>query len=77
MRTVVKFNISRSLGQSFFSNMGLISILTIFMIEWKNGEALKSESAISSLAMIYFVFFSVNNKTYHAMTNVQSFLAIL
>jgi ABC-type transport system involved in cytochrome bd biosynthesis fused ATPase/permease subunit len=57
--------------------MGLVAILIILMSEWNAGKELNLDISISILAMVYFVFFSVNIITYFALTNVQSFLAIL
>lgn len=57
--------------------MGLVAILIILGIEWSEGKELKNDLSISMLAMIYFIFFSVNVITYFALTNVQNFLAIL
>ena len=60
-----------------FQNMGLVAILGILLSEWMMERPLKNDVSISILAMIYFVFFSINIMTYFALTNVQSFLAIL
>ncbi len=57
--------------------MGLITILIILLIEWTQGNTLVPETAISMLAMVYFVFLSINTFGYFALTNVQAFLAIL
>lgn len=57
--------------------MGLVAILAILLSEWYQGNLLSLDVSISILAMIYFVFFSVNIITYFALTNVQNFLAIL
>ena len=57
--------------------MGLVAILAILLSEWQQGNVLSLDVSISILAMVYFVFFSVNIITYFALTNVQNFLAIL
>jgi len=57
--------------------MGLIAILAILMAEWNQGKELKNEVVISILAMIYYVFFSVNVLTYYALTHVANFAAVL
>ena len=57
--------------------MGFVAILVILMLEWLKGNVLKTEIVMSFLAMIYFVFVSVNLFTYLALTNTQNFLAVL
>jgi len=57
--------------------MGMFALLIIILAEWNQGNVLKNDVFVSLLAMIYFVFFSVNNLTYIGLTNFQNFLAIL
>ena len=77
MKYVTRLNFIMSLGNSFYPNMGLIVVLVILLAEWFQGRVLKNDVFVSMLAMIYFVFFSVNNLTFIGLTNFQNFRAIL
>lgn len=77
MKLVIKFNIVQSFGTSFFQNMGLVAVFIILLSEWAQEKVLETDRIISMLAMIYFVFFSINVTFYFGLTNVQNFLAIL
>jgi hypothetical protein len=57
--------------------MGLVAVLAILIPQWYQGKYLSTDTSISMLSMVYFVFFSVNVLTYFALTNLQNFLAIL
>jgi len=60
-----------------FQNGGLIALLYIFLSKWNRGELLDESISMSLMAMIYFVFISVNGMTYYAMSTFQTFLAIV
>ena len=70
MGTVIKLNLVGALGHNLFSNMGLVAVWLILWLEWRQGNELKNEVFVSILAMVYFVFFSVNILTYFSLTNV-------
>ena len=57
-----------SLGFSFFQNGGMVVLMIIFINQWKEGEKLDQGVSMSIMAMIYFIFISVNSMTYWAMT---------
>ena len=77
MKYVLKLNLVSSLGSVLFQNMGLVVILIILASQWGLGVYLRSDTSVSMLSMIYFVFLSVNVLTYVGLTNTQNFLAIL
>jgi len=49
----------------------------IFLMKWNRGEQLDEAVSMSLMAMIYFVFLSINSMTYWALTTFQTFLAII
>ena len=63
-------NIVGSLGFSVFQNVGLVGVLIIFLPKWYMGEKLDLGDSFALLAMIYYLFFSVNGLTYYAMTTM-------
>ena len=65
------------LGLSVFQNGGLFVTLAIFIPKWKRGELLDESNSISVMAMVYYIFISINMITYWAMTNFQLFLAVI
>jgi len=65
------------LGISFFQNGGMLALLYIFLSKWSRGELLDESISMSLMAMIYFIFLSVNSLTYFGMTTLQTFLAII
>ena len=50
--------------------MGLLGVLVIFLPKWYMGEKLDLGDSFALLAMIYYLFFSVNGLTYYAMTTM-------
>jgi len=77
LKDVFALNLVGSLGLSVFQNMGLVAVLLIFLPKWYMGEEIREEESFALLAMIYFVFFSVNSFTYMGMTTIQQFLVIV
>lgn len=41
------------------------------------GKELNSGNSMATLAMLFYIFLSVNSLTYMAMTTLQTFLAVL
>ena len=58
------------LGISFFQNGGMLANLAIFIPKWAKGEKLDEGVTMSMMAMVYFIFLSVNSMTYYAMTTL-------
>lgn len=50
--------------------MGLVAVFIILLSEWAQEKVLETDRIISMLAMIYFVFFSINVTFYFGLTNV-------
>ena len=65
------------LGNAVFQNGGLFVTLAIFVPKWRRGEKLEEGNSISVMAMVYYIFISINNLTYRGLYTLQSFLAIV
>lgn len=60
-----------------FQNGGLLVIVAIMVGLWMNEQKLDEAVSMSLLAMVFYIFLSVNMIFYYAMTTMTSFLAIL
>jgi ABC-type bacteriocin/lantibiotic exporter with double-glycine peptidase domain len=67
VKYVFWLNLIGSLGFSLFQNVGLLAILAIFLPKWYMGEKLALGDSFALVAMIYYLFFSVNGLTYYSM----------
>lgn len=65
------------LGFAVFSNFGLIAILYILLMQWWREQPLDESVSIALMAMIYYIFYSVNLVTYIGITIGQTLLAIV
>jgi hypothetical protein len=65
------------LGFTVFSNGGLFACILIFVTQWAMGKELNLGNSMATLAMLFYIFLSVNSLTYMAMTTLQTFLAVL
>ena len=66
-----------SLGLSLFQNIGLVVLLAIVIPKWNNGELLEEEVLIPLMAMVFYLFISVNAMAYYSLTTYQQFGAIV
>ena len=64
-------NLIGSLGFNVFQNIGLVGVLCIFLPKWFMGEELLFGDSFTLLAMIYYLFFSVNALTYQSITTLN------
>jgi ABC-type multidrug transport system fused ATPase/permease subunit len=71
------FGIMNQLGFAVFSNFGLLALMIIFLKTWYQEIELDESVSISLMAMIFFLFYSVNIMTYMGLTTLQTFLGIL
>lgn len=65
------------MGFSVFQNVGLLAILGIFLPKWFMGEKLDIGDGFTLLAMLYYLFFSVNSMTYYSMNTINQALAVI
>ena len=77
VKYVFWLNLIGSLGFSLFQNVGLIGILCIFLPKWHMGEEIKLGDSFALVAMIYYLFFSVNSLTYYSMNTINQALAVI
>ena len=64
-------------GRAIFQNMGQLCFFTLLMTQWAQGEELKTETFVPILAIVLFLFSSVNSMTFMAMNAVANLLAVL
>ena len=76
MKYVYAINIIVSLGFSFFQNMGLVAAMFIFIPKWYRGEEIKMADSFGMLAMIFYLFYSINSITYYSMQTMFTFLGV-
>ena len=50
-------------------------MISIFMMKWGRGEKLDMSVSMSLMAMIFYIFISVNALTYMGLTTLQQFLS--
>ena len=74
---VLCLNIVGGLGFSLFQNVGMIGILCIFLPQWFLGQELNMGDSFTLLAIIYYLFFSVNSLAFYAMTTVNQASAVI
>lgn len=55
----------------------MIGILAIFLPKWFMGEKIDLGDSFALLAMIYYLFFSVNSLTYYSMNTMNQALAVI
>ena len=72
-----KVILTRLIGTSFFQNGGLIVAIAVLIPQWLRGEQLKEGVSMAMMAMVYYIFISVNMMTYVSMTAVGTFLATI
>ena len=77
MKYVYGINITISLGFAFFQNMGLVAALCIFIPKWYMGEKIEMGESFSMLALVFFLFYSINSLTYYSMQTTLQFLGVL
>lgn len=67
----------QSFGFAVFANGGLLACIAIFGMQWARGEELNMGESVSLLAMVFYIFLSINQMTYMAMVSLQTFMAII
>ena len=65
------------MGLSVYQNGGLIVIIVIVLGLWKNGMKLDVGVTMSLMAMVFYIFISVNFLFYLGLTFLQTFLAVV
>ena len=66
-----------TIGYNLFQNLAVFSAFLIFYFQWKRGEQIDLAGSVSVLAMIFYLFVTVNQLTYIAVFQISNFFAIL
>ena len=66
-----------TLGLNLFQNLAVLSAFLIFYYQWSNGEEIQMSKSFAILAMVYYLFVTVNQSTYLAVFQLSNFFAIL
>jgi ABC-type multidrug transport system fused ATPase/permease subunit len=77
LKYVFILNTIGSLGFTVFQNFGLIAAILIFVPMWYQGIPITEELAFSLLAMLYFIFSSVNSFVFMGYSTLMQLLAII
>jgi hypothetical protein len=77
LKILEKIIFIRLLGTSFFQNGGLLVAIAVLIPQWMRGELLKEGVSMAMMAMVYYIFISVNMMTYVAMSALATFLATI
>jgi ABC-type bacteriocin/lantibiotic exporter with double-glycine peptidase domain len=77
LKYVFRLNIIGTMGFTVFQNFGLIAAVLIFVPMWYQGKLITEELAFSLLAMLYFLFTSVNLFFFMGYTTLMQLLAII
>lgn len=71
------YNFVKMMGSSVYQNAGLLVIIVIVVGLWKTGQKLEEAITMSLLAMVFYLFTTINFMFYLCMTTTQSFAAVL
>jgi hypothetical protein len=67
---LIQINIINTLSSSVFQNVGLIAVLLIFIPKWYRHETLEMARSMGLLAVVFYLFFGVNNFAYMGLTTL-------
>ena len=62
---------------NLFQNLAVLSAFLIFYYQWSNGVQIEMSKSFAILAMVYYLFVTVNQLTYLAVFQLSNFFAIL
>lgn len=74
---IISFQFVQFMGVSVYQNGGLIVIIAIMAGLYHSEQKLDEAISMSLLAMVFFIFLSVNMMFYYSMTTLLAFLAIV
>lgn len=70
-------NSMATIGYNLFQNLAVFTSFLIFYFQWRRGEEIDMAASVSILAMIFYLFVTVNQLTYLAVFQISNFFAIL
>lgn len=65
------------MGSSIYQNAGMLVIIVIIVGLWKTGRKLEEAITMSLLAMVFYLFTTINFMFYMGMTTLQGYMAVL
>jgi hypothetical protein len=74
---IIKFQFVQFMGISVYQNGGFFVIILIMLGMYHTEQKLDEAISMSLLAMVFFIFLSVNMMFYYSMTTLLAFLAIV
>jgi len=66
-----------TIGFNLFQNLAALSAFLTFYYEWNQGIELDLSRSISTLALIFYLFVTVNQLSYLAIFQLGNFFAVL
>ena len=55
----------------------MLAAFLIFYYQWRQGEEIDLAKSVSTLAMVFYLFVTINQLTYIAVFQLSNFMAIL
>lgn len=77
MKPLFKYNFITSFGFILYQNFGMFAVLLTFIPQWYQGEEIDMGKSLTVMAIIFYLFYYVNNLTYYSMMTTVQFLGIL
>lgn len=66
-----------TIGFNLFQNLAALAAFLIFYYEWSQGKEIELGRSISTMALIFYLFVTINQLSYLAIFNLGNFFAIL
>jgi len=60
MARVFAYLNSANLGSAFYSNVGVLAMMIILTVQWKNEQTFSQDSTMGILAVVFLIFFAYN-----------------
>lgn len=76
-KTLLATSVLSTLGYNLFQNMAIFAVFLIFLNQWYQGIELTMAMAVPIMALVYYLFITVNCLTFIAIFNINAFSAIL
>lgn len=70
-------NSMATIGFNLFQNLAVLSVFLVFYYQWSNGIEIDLAKSFSTLAMVFYLFTTINQLTYLAVFQLSNFMAIL
>jgi hypothetical protein len=74
---LIWFNILSQMGAAVFNNFGFLALIYIYLMQWNREVKLDSGFSLSLLAMVNFLFYSVNTMSFFGLMAVQNLMGVI